>query len=90
MLEGSEPHDALLSDAFIARALGIRRSSSRMMSLELLSWSPSTLTMGTFVHSLLNLISDLVSGFTSTTSYGTPWKSSIAFTLLQKGHTSYW
>ena len=61
-----------------------------MISLLLLICVSSTTNTGTLLYSLENFISLFVSGFTSTTSYGTPWKSSMALTLLQKGHTSYW
>ena len=45
-----------------------RFSISRMIALESLSCSSSIIRMGTFFHSVLNFISDLVRGFTSTTS----------------------
>ena len=43
-------------------------SSVAMMCAESLSCSSSTVTMGTLRYSLLNLISDLVRGLTSTMS----------------------
>mmetsp|Transcript_23981 Transcript_23981/g.63291 ORF Transcript_23981/g.63291 Transcript_23981/m.63291 type:complete len:201 (-) Transcript_23981:149-751(-) len=52
--------------------------------------SPKKMT-GTLRYSeLIVLYSFLVSGLTSSVSYGTLWKSSSALILLQKGQISYW